>query len=122
MRSAQPSINFSRLPKHLQRRLAPGVVAPATPREPLLPNVVYPGDARTLLPRISPDSIALSVWSPPYFVGKSYESHLTFDAWQALLKSVISLHYPIIKPGGFVVINIADILCFKDASMPRIQA
>jgi site-specific DNA-methyltransferase (adenine-specific) len=32
------------------------------------------------------------------------------------------LHFPIIKPGGFLVTNIADILCFKDAEMPRIQA
>ncbi|MDR3342655.1 MAG: hypothetical protein LBT14_07705 [Treponema sp.] len=26
-----------------------------------------------------------------------------------------------IKPGGFMVINIADILAFKDSTMPRIQ-
>jgi len=55
-------------------------------------------------------------------VGKSYETHLTFDDWQGLLREVIALHLPIIKPGGFLVINIADILCFKDPSMPRIQA
>jgi len=115
-------INFSRLPKELQKRLL-GTGATATgPTEPLAPNKVYLGDARTLLPRIAPDSIALSVWSPPYFVGKKYESHLTFDAWQSLLKSVIQLHFPVIKPGGFVVVNIADILCFRDDSMPRIQA
>jgi site-specific DNA-methyltransferase (adenine-specific) len=62
------------------------------------------------------------VWSPPYFVGKDYESHLSFEDWQVLLRSVIGLHYPIIKAGGFLVVNIADILCFKDSSMPRIQA
>lgn len=83
---------------------------------------VHEGDARELLPIIEPNSIALSVWSPPYFVGKTYESHLTFDGWQDLLRDVISLHFPIIKPGGFLVINIADILCFKDHCMPRIQA
>ena len=27
-----------------------------------------------------------------------------------------------IKPGGFLVVNIADILCFRDPSMPRISA
>jgi len=88
----------------------------------LHPNEIYLGDARKLLPQIEPNSIALSVWSPPYFVGKEYESHLSFQDWQDLLKTVISLHFPVIKPGGFLVINIADILVFKDPSMPRIQA
>ncbi|ACL26185.1 DNA-methyltransferase [Chloroflexus aggregans] len=86
------------------------------------PNEIYVGDARALLPNIEPNSIALSVWSPPYFVGKEYEAHLSFEDWQDLLRTVIHLHFPIIKPGGFLVINIADILVFKDPSMPRIQA
>lgn len=88
----------------------------------LSPDAIYCGDARNLLPRIEPNSIALSVWSPPYWVGKTYEAHLSFDAWQQLLRDVIRLHFPILKPGGFLVINIADILVFKDERMPRIQA
>jgi site-specific DNA-methyltransferase (adenine-specific) len=36
--------------------------------------------------------------------------------------TVIALHFPIIKPGGFLVINIADILVFKDPTIPKIQA
>jgi site-specific DNA-methyltransferase (adenine-specific) len=118
---------YKRLPKHLQRQLA-SVLNPPDPvderllDESLNPNAIYMGDARFLLPRIAPNSIALSVWSPPYFVGKDYESHLTFEDWQSLLQTVIKLHYPIIKPSGFLVINIADILCFKDPTMPRIQA
>ena len=83
---------------------------------------IYIGDARELLRRIEPESIALSVWSPPYFVGKSYEQHMTYDEWRALLAEVIRLHYPIVRPGGFVAINIADILCFRDPAMPRVQA
>ncbi len=79
-------------------------------------------DARDALRRIEPNSIALSVWSPPYHVGKEYEKDVTYEEWQALLREVIGLHFPIIKPGAFLVINIADILCFKDPSMPRIQA
>lgn len=113
---------YERLPKHLQEKLAPVIKPPVQPVEPLTPNAVYCGDARLLLPRITPNSVALSVWSPPYFVGKDYESHLSFEDWQSLLQMVIKLHYPIIKPGGFLVINIADILCFKDSSMPKVQA
>jgi hypothetical protein len=35
---------------------------------------------------------------------------------------VIALHFPAVKPGGFLAINIADILVFRDPEMPRIQA
>jgi hypothetical protein len=63
-------------------------------------NHIYHGDSRTFLKRIRPESIALSVWSPPYFVGKAYEKNLSFSDWEGLLREVIKLHFPIIKPGG----------------------
>jgi DNA modification methylase len=83
---------------------------------------IYNGDARELLRQVEPDSIALSVWSPPYHVGKDYERDMSFDDWQSLLRDVIAAHEPALKPGGFLAINIADILCFRDETMPRIQA
>lgn len=88
----------------------------------LSPDGIYQGDARLLLDRIAADSIALSVWSPPYFVGKSYEKHLDFPNWQDLLRVVIGKHQRLLRPGAFLAINIADILCFPDPSLPRIQA
>lgn len=91
-------------------------------KEFLEENRIYHGDSRVLLKRIQPESIALSVWSPPYFVGKAYEKDLSFSDWKNLLQAVIKQHFPIIKPGGFLAINIADILCFKDESMPKIMA
>ena len=90
--------------------------------EYLRENEIHCGDARELLKRIRPDSVALSFWSPPYFVGKSYEKSLTFERWRSLIKEVVSLHMPIVAPGGFLAINIADILAFPDPDMPRIQA
>ena len=72
--------------------------------------------------RIKPKSVALSFWSPPYFVGKDYEKNETYESWQATLRSVIELHFDVLKPGGFMVINIADILCFADPNIPRFQA
>ena len=90
--------------------------------ENLQDNQIYCGDARALLERIRPESVALSFWSPPYCVGKSYEKDLSFEDWQSLLREVIRLHFPILKPGGFLTINIADILAFPDPDMPRIQA
>src|SRR5438034_1799371 len=73
-------LNLKRMPPLLREQLK------STPRLPgagatsfLTPNEIYEGDALELLKRIEPDSVALSIWSPPYFVGKQYESHLTFD-------------------------------------------
>lgn len=117
-----PNINLDRMPADLQKRLKPLYSTGSQNRNYLSTNKVYLGDARSVLPNIELNSVSLSVWSPPYFVGKNYESHLSFEQWKRLLEEVIALHFPIIKPGGFLVINIADILCFKDESMPRVQA
>ena len=115
------SFNINRLPPELQRQLA-NVYQSGQIDDALEVNRIYQGEVRELLPKIQPNSIALSIWSPPYFVGKEYESNLSFEDWQNLLSTVINLHFPIIKPGGFLVINIADILVFKDPTIPKIQA
>ena len=83
---------------------------------------VYNGRAEQLMSELGDESIALSFWSPPYFVGKEYEKDQTYESWQGLLKTVLQLHSRVIKPGGFVVVNIADILCFKDETIARFQA
>ncbi len=92
-------------------------------RKPLAVNAIYCGDARELLPQVEEGSVALSFWSPPYYVGKSYEAYLRdYDSWKALLAETIKLHFALTRSGGFLVINIADILCFADPTMPRLQA
>ena len=83
---------------------------------------ILTGDARRHLAKLPAASVDLSFWSPPYYVGKSYERHLSFDGWCSLLREVIHGHARIIKPGGFLAVNIGDILCFPDPSMPRFQA
>ncbi len=88
----------------------------------LLPNRIYEGDARQLIQNVEPQSVALSFWSPPYFVGKSYETDLDFADWSDLLRETIAGHFLAIAPGGFLAVNIADILAFEDPDMPRIQA
>ena len=85
-------------------------------------NRVITGDSREALASLPPESVDLSFWSPPYFVGKSYERHLSFKQWKDLLRDVIALHAPILRKGGFMAVNIADILCFSDENMPRFQA
>ena len=85
-------------------------------------NEIYQGSAPDLLKEIENNSIALSVWSPPYFVGKDYEKHLTYEGWINLLQETIKAHFNILKPGGFLVVNIADILCFPDEKIPKFQS
>jgi len=85
-------------------------------------NTIYHGRSEHKMLEIEPDTVALSLWSPPYFVGKKYEKEETFESWQLMLRKVIKNHALVLKSGGFLVINIADILCFKDDKMPRIQA
>lgn len=75
-----------------------------------------------MLGQIDTNSVSCSIWSPPYHVGKEYEKEMSYEEWVELLQKVIHLHQPILKPGGFLVINIADILAFPDSSIPRFQA
>ena len=84
-------------------------------------NNIYHGFSEQLMYQMEPNSVALSVWSPPYNVGKDYEKGQSFADWQKMLKAVIDAHNYVLKPGGFMVINIADILCFPDEAMPKIQ-
>ncbi|ATX90540.1 TPA: site-specific DNA-methyltransferase [Klebsiella oxytoca] len=88
----------------------------------LKPNDIFFGNTPDLIKELEPNSIALSVWSPPYYVGKEYEKYLTFQGWKDLLKDTIQGHFNALKPGGFMAINIDDILAFPDENMPRIQA
>lgn len=83
---------------------------------------IFLGDARHLEQLLPANSVALSIWSPPYHVGKSYERDQSYLEWRALLRRAIAGHVKILIPGGFLAINIADILCFKDPAMPRLMA
>lgn len=85
-------------------------------------NEIYCGDSCQLIYQIEPETISISIWSPPYHVGKQYESGQTYDEWLQMLREVIKGHYQVLKAGGFLAINISDILCFADPSMPKIQA
>lgn len=83
---------------------------------------IHLGDARKLAEGLPPNSVDLSVWSPPYHVGKSYERDQSYIEWRAMLHRTLAAHAVVLKPGAFVAINIADILCFPDPDMPRIMA
>lgn len=83
---------------------------------------IVTGDAREELRSLPDCCVDLSFWSPPYFVGKSWDRGLGFGDWQDLLRDVLISHERVMRPGGFVAVNIGDILCFPDESMPGLQA
>jgi site-specific DNA-methyltransferase (adenine-specific) len=90
--------------------------------QPLAANTIYEGDAAELAFRVCDESVALSLWSPPYCVNKSYETGLSISDWEGMLQRVVAAHGRLLVPGGFLVVNIADILCFPDPTIPRFQA
>ena len=85
-------------------------------------NRIVEGDARRALAEVPAGSVELVFFSPPYWVGKSWDRMTTFAEWQELLSEVMLLLGERVRPGGFVVVNANDILCFRDSGVPGIRA
>lgn len=54
-------------------------------------------------------SVALMVTSPPYHVGKDYDSDATFEEYLDLLNRVWAETYRVLEPGGRAVVNVANL-------------
>lgn len=81
---------------------------------------IWHGDCREVLPTIS--GVTLSIWSPPYGVGKDYEAGATDDDWHNLIDAAIAGVGGAMVAGGFLVVNVADVLAKPDATIPRFRA
>jgi modification methylase len=55
------------------------------------------------------NSVALMVTSPPYHVGKDYDSDVSFDDHLGLLGRVFTETYRVLEPGGRAVVNVANL-------------
>jgi site-specific DNA-methyltransferase (adenine-specific) len=67
------------------------------------------GDSRQVLTTVGVEDVALTVTSPPYFVGREYETYIKEedDYWQ-LMYDVFGLVAQLTEPYGKVVINFPD--------------
>ena len=63
----------------------------------------------TSMHQLVDDSIALMVTSPPYHVGKDYDSDISFAAYLDLLTEVFAETHRVLEPGGRAVVNVANL-------------
>ena len=55
------------------------------------------------------NSVALMVTSPPYNVGKDYDTDESFDDYLGLLERVLAETRRVLEPGGRAVVNVANL-------------
>ena len=59
--------------------------------------------------QVADNSVALMVTSPPYHVGKDYDSNRSFDDFLNMLEAVLAETYRKLQPGGRAVVNVANL-------------
>ncbi len=55
------------------------------------------------------NSVALMVTSPPYHVGKDYDSDASFEEYLGLLRTVFTEVRRVLEPGGRAAVNVANL-------------
>jgi site-specific DNA-methyltransferase (adenine-specific) len=76
--------------------------------EPLVINEIFEQSAERMS-QVADNSLALMVTSPPYHVGKDYDSDGTFEEYLDLLEAVFAETYRKLQPGGRAVVNVANL-------------
>lgn len=71
-------------------------------------NQVFEHSSEAML-ELPDNSVALMVTSPPYHVGKEYDSESSFSDYLDLLERVFRETYRVLQPGGRAVINVANL-------------
>ena len=68
-------------------------------------KVLY-GDCRAVLPTLAPESFHLCVTSPPYNLGKEYETELDDVEYMNFLAECFRQVYRVLKPSGRICVNV----------------
>ena len=58
---------------------------------------------------LASNSVALMVTSPPYHVGKDYDTDASFEDYMAMLTRVFAEVLRVLEPGGRAVVNVANL-------------
>jgi DNA modification methylase len=61
------------------------------------------------MPELPDNCVALMITSPPYHVGKDYDSDSSFDDYLELLGRVFTECHRVLEPGGRAVVNVANL-------------
>lgn len=69
---------------------------------------IHLADSRNL-DFVPDNSVGLMVTSPPYHVGKEYDTDTSFDEYLQMLEDVFSEVYRVLEPGGRAVVNVAGL-------------
>lgn len=75
------------------------------------------GDCRDLIEELDSESVQLSVFSPPYNIGKDYDEYddrIDQGEWKALMRSVFEELYRVCKVDGKVAVNIGKSFAESD--------
>lgn len=95
--------------RYYERALASlAVSSDSSTCRPEIENEVFCHSAEEMS-ELPDDSVALVVTSPPYHVGKDYDTDSTFDEYLALLERVFAETYRVLQPGGRAVVNVANL-------------
>lgn len=73
------------------------------------PLAVYSGDCVTVMQSWPDECVDLVVTSPPYFVGKEYETGWTWEEYCELMRGVYREVARLLRPGRYLVINFGDL-------------
>ncbi len=75
---------------------------------PIVVNDVFEQSSETMQ-QVADNSVALMVTSPPYHVGKDYDSDSTFEEYLDMVEVVFAETYRKLQPGGRAVVNVANL-------------
>lgn len=75
---------------------------------PLVLDEIFAKSAE-IMDEVADNSVALMVTSPPYHVGKDYDSDATFDEFLEMLGTVLAETYRKLQPGGRAIVNVANL-------------
>ena len=97
------------------RFIAPEISDDDTVVVPADRDVIYLHDARDMA-KVTDNSVALVVTSPPYFAGKAYEENLgengipaTYFDYLEMLRGVFTECKRVLEPGGRIAVNVANL-------------